>query len=387
VQPLLPSKVHTDLTALSDELLALSRELTSGIHPKTAQAISESILLVQSYYTNSMEGNPTRLADIEKALAQNFSSNLVARNHQKEHLAHIETQKKMMEWIDADPNLNICSPQFLSQLHTEFYRQLPPEMHFALTLNNEKIPVVPGEWRDRAVQIGAHHSAPQTAAEIERALEEFGNTLNPKKLNTHQCLLALASSHHRFLWIHPFSDGNGRVARLLTQAYSKKIGLDPHQLVSIARGFARNRPQYDEMLSLADRSRRNDWDGRGSLSEEDLVRFCSYFLGDICLDQFKFMRDLTQADHIRNHLEFFLFRSVKEKKISKNVQKLVLEVFLRGSVQRGEVIDIARVKMRQSSKIIAAGLQSGLLKSKSAYGELTLKITGDFRKSLFPDIV
>ncbi len=40
----------------------------------------------------------------------------------------------------------------------------------------------------------------------------------------------LSWTHHRFLWIHPFLDYNGRIARLLTNVILLKLGLPPIEL-------------------------------------------------------------------------------------------------------------------------------------------------------------
>ena len=51
--------------------------------------------------------------------------------------------------------------------------------------------------------------------------------------------IAVAAAHHRLLWIHPFLDGNGRVARLLSHAMLLQA-LDTGGIWSVARGLARN---------------------------------------------------------------------------------------------------------------------------------------------------
>lgn len=52
-------------------------------------------------------------------------------------------------------------------------------------------------------------------------------------------VLAMATAHHRFNWIHPFPDGNGRVSRLMSHAMAHKAGIGAHGLWSISRGLAR----------------------------------------------------------------------------------------------------------------------------------------------------
>src|SRR2546422_753682 len=81
-----------------------------------------------------------------------------------------------------------------------------------------------------------------------------------------------AAAHHRLLWIHPFMDGNGRVARLMSHAMMLDK-LDTGAVWSVARGLARNVSEYKKLLADCDLPRRNDLDGRGALSEEALAEF------------------------------------------------------------------------------------------------------------------
>ncbi|WP_342636617.1 Fic family protein [Aquamicrobium defluvii] len=52
-------------------------------------------------------------------------------------------------------------------------------------------------------------------------------------------IIAIASAHHRFNYIHPFPDGNGRVSRLMSHVMALKAGVGGHGLWSISRGLAR----------------------------------------------------------------------------------------------------------------------------------------------------
>ena len=56
-------------------------------------------------------------------------------------------------------------------------------------------------------------------------------------------ILAAATAHHRLLWIHPFLDGNGRVARLMSHAMLSEA-LGAGGLWSVCRGLARREAEY-----------------------------------------------------------------------------------------------------------------------------------------------
>jgi Fic family protein len=99
------------------------------------------------------------------------------------------------------------------------------------------------------------------------------------------------------MWVHPFLDGNGRVARLFTEAYFHLIPIYGFGLWSMSGGLARRNADYKSALSFADAPRRNDLDGSGSLSNEGLIYFCRFFL-EVCLDQVQYMGKLLRLEEL-----------------------------------------------------------------------------------------
>jgi Fic family protein len=109
---------------------------------------------------------------------------------------------------------------------------------------------------------------------VPRFLKRFEEVYG--RLNKADAVLASAAAHHRLAWIHPFIDGNGRVARLMSHAIFLEI-LDTGAVWWVARGLARNVDAYKGHLAACDAARRNDLDGRGNLSEEALAEFTEFF--------------------------------------------------------------------------------------------------------------
>ncbi len=108
-------------------------------------------------------------------------------------------------------------------------------------------------------------------------------------------IIAIASAHHRLNYIHPFTDGNGRVSRLMSHAMALEAGIGGQGLWSVSRGLARglsDRGEYKRMMDMADTPRRGDRDGRGNLSEAALKTYCEWFL-KVTLDQITFSAKLV----------------------------------------------------------------------------------------------
>src|SRR3546814_13537841 len=77
----------------------------------------------------------------------------------------------------------------------------------------EKIEVVPGQLRTRDVRVGRH--IPPLHSALPAYLARFDQAYSSPTLSRLRQIQAVGAVHHRFLWIHPFLDGNGRVARLM----------------------------------------------------------------------------------------------------------------------------------------------------------------------------
>lgn len=217
-------------------------------------------------------------------------------------------------------------------------------------------------------------------------LERFEKEYDPDRLTSPQKYLALAASHHRLLWIHPFRDGNGRVARLFTIAYQQKLGISSHGLWTVTRAFGRQRSEYDKHLSMADRRRRNDYDGRGPLSEEDLVIFCKYFL-EQCLDQINYIGGNLQLDAFEKRYKRYINLSIGEGLISKGSGAILEVLFYKGEIERGEAQTICGVGRRRATELIKELLLGKFISSDSPHGGLKLHFTNDAAAVLFPNLV
>ena len=159
------------------------------------------------------------------------------------------------------------------EIHRRFCERLPEELlRVEEPDTRERLRVDPGALRERHVQVGGH--IPVSPGAVPRFLDRFEAVYS--NLGKADTILASAAAHHRLLWIHPFLDGNGRVARLMSYAMLREI-IDTGGVWSIARGLARNVENYKMLLAACDGPRRNDLDGRGDLSEEALAEFTGSF--------------------------------------------------------------------------------------------------------------
>jgi hypothetical protein len=110
IEPLLPTQGSRVLADLATQLWAESTALTSNLPPATIRGIGELVKTMNCYYSNLIEGHRTHPIDIERALAQDFSSDPYQRELQFEAKAHIEVQTAIEAGIAPAP---VVSSEYL----------------------------------------------------------------------------------------------------------------------------------------------------------------------------------------------------------------------------------------------------------------------------------
>ncbi len=384
MEPLIPADGDSVLAARASQLIRAASELRGYFAPETRQAIADLVRSMNGYYSNLIEGHRTHPLDIEAALAGDFSSEPKRRETQLLHVAHLEAQLNLERRLREEPGINFLSDEFICWIHKEFYSHLPGSLRHVTDKEGKTYPVNPGQIRSYDVYVGVHLAPPSEA--LPKFLARFSDFYSAYCQDaTPQSVIAAMAAHHRLAWIHPFGDGNGRVARLLTHAWFTRIDLSANGLWTLSRGLARSCDKYKERLAAADEKRLNDYDGRGYLSERRLSEFCAYMI-DQAVDQLSFMRDLLDLRQLENRLLSYCAVAERAKELPKRSGILLRDVLLRGAIRRGEVARILNVSDRTAQTVIGTLVRKGLLKSPSPKAHLTIGFPGFISPTLFPDL-
>ncbi len=379
MEPMLPSPTSGELQDLGVELSEKSAHLAGMIHPVVQLSIGELVRSMNCYYSNLIEGHDTHPRDIDRALKGDFSTEPKKRDLQLEAKAHILLQEKI-DTQDIEKKKPIT---FIKWLHKEFSKNLPDDLLWVESPDTkEKIRVEPGKFRETDVAVGRY--IPPQAQNISDFISRFEDAYDPGKLGRVDRLVAAAASHHRLLWIHPFIDGNGRVARLYSHAYLKTIGISS-SLWSASRGLARNSEQYKAQLDAADAPRQGDLDGRGSLSQKGLEEFCKFFL-TICIDQITFMESLLKPAELIRRIEIYTEEEVRAKRLPKGSFPLLREALLAGEFERGKAASLTGYKDRQARTVLKELIEKGFLASKKEKGPVRLEFPIDIVERWFPSL-
>ena len=384
MEPLLIAEGSRYRTVLTDFALdlavrsaGLGRSLPEGLHA----ALSKLVRAMNCYYSNLIEGHDTHPVDIERALKNDYSADTTKRNLQLEAKAHIAVQ----QWIDEGSLVaQATSMDGICEIHRRFCEQLPEELlQVTDTDTGERVRLVPGKLRCKDVIVGQHVAISPSA--LPRFLKRFEEVYS--SLGKTDTILAAAAAHHRLLWIHPFLDGNGRVARLMSYAMLLET-LDTNGIWSIARGLARNVADYKAHLADCDMGRRNDLDGRGNLSEEALGRFTEFFL-TTCIDQINFMEEIVQPNRLRDRILTWTEEEIRAGKLPPKSRQVLEAILYRGQLTRGEIVELLGTSERHARRITLALVDHEVLTSESTRAPLRLtfsaRLASRWMPGLFPE--
>jgi Fic family protein len=383
MEPLLPGSDEGKSSGLALALIRGAERLRGSLHPITRKLVADLVRSMNSYYSNLIEGHRTRPGDIEAAMRKDFSANPAQRSLQIQHIAHMEVQTEMEARLPTMAAGDVCSADFLCWLHGEFYRRLPDEFRKNTDEKAKTYEIQSGEIRQDEVSVG-RHMAP-SSKKLGEFLKRFAEFYGPLVTAEPGSLIAAAAAHHRLTWIHPFLDGNGRVARLFTHAWFVKAGVDSNGLWTISRGLARRNADYQASLANADEKRVNDYDGRGYLSQRYLGEFCQFFLGTAA-NQVEFMEGLLSLDGMLNRIAGYAGRKEAAKALPKGSGLLLKESFLCGEIARGDVARIIGASPRTAQKVTGKLLSERLVTSNSPKGPLRLGFPADAAGEYFPNL-
>lgn len=246
------------------------KEIRTATHPRVFRDLLTLFHTIEAVGSARIEGNNTRmieLLDAEQDPGSRIPEGVKEINNMEQALAYID---RIIEDRDLDE-------EFISEIHRLIMEglRLPP--------SGDGDPW-PGDYRKEEVGIGGSAHLPPPPWEIKPLMKElisFMEVPHAPKFD----LIKASLFHHRFVWIHPFTNGNGRTARMLTYALMIKQGfrVNERRIINPTSAFCMDRKMYYTMLSGAD-----------SGKIEELIKWCTYMLGGL-------HREIEKIDLLADH--------------------------------------------------------------------------------------
>ena len=230
------------------------KTIAASTPPSAFSQLHSLFRITESLASARIEGNHTTIADYVQDKIEGKDT-----SQQHKEIANIEECIQLInDEFKNNPKFQI-SEFFIKQLHSVLMKDLTSEGSR-----------IPGAYRSHDVKITGSQHKPPEFLEVPMLMSDligFVNRKDPIKDPRQVDLLKVAIAHHRFVWIHPFDNGNGRMARLLTYIMLRQYGFFKVYFLNPAAVFCQNRDKYISGLEKADTG-----------TDENIKEWCLYVL-------------------------------------------------------------------------------------------------------------
>lgn len=292
------------------------KPLQGTTHPSTFFQLKKIFHTLESIGSARIEGNRTTIAEFIETKIEKKKTN-------DEKIIEIQNMEKALIFIDENIKNTTINRMFISELHKKVVKNLtqPPKGEGSANT---------GDFRKKNVKITQSNHIPPDISQVSAYMDELFNFINKEDSSKYD-LLKTALAHHRFAWIHPFDNGNGRTIRLFTYAMLVKQGFNIHigRIINPTAIFCNNRNKYYKFLSKAD-----------SGKEIDLLNWCEYVLGGLKTEIDKIDKLLNYQYLAKNILLPAVSFSLERKLITPQEETILKIVVKKQVIQARDLKDV-----------------------------------------------
>ena len=320
--------------------------LTEKLIPSLSLKLAEDNQVLATHHSTSIEGNPLSPLDVTNIILGEKIPVTKSEKEVKNYFSVLNTifiLARKKEPITAD---------FTKKLHHELMKGVQQKDL--------------GEFRNGSVFVGhktkaeivVKHNPPyHKAAEIEKALSGIYDWA--QKENVMHPLIRAGILHHQFAYVHPFFDGNGRLARILTAYFLLLQNYEVPKYFILDDYYDIDRQLYSDSLHLADNKEETSW--------------LEYFLEGIA---YSLQAAIARINDLKNTK---LEEVTGEKRVLvTNREEEVLQIAIeKKAIKTTDIQESLSVTRQQAHSLLASLVKKGLLdkygKTKTSYYKLTAK--------------
>lgn len=299
----------TDLIIELDHLR--KRTLNGTTHPQVFFQLKQLFHTLESIGSARIEGNNTTIAEyIETKLEDNQDEQIPY------NILEIKNIEKAMDFIENTVQDYPISKTYISELHQLIVKGLPAPPQGEGDKN-------PGAYRKHSVKIAKSNHLPPEHFQIDAYMDELMAFLNKEDASKYD-LLKMAIAHHRFVWIHPFGNGNGRTVRLFTYAMLIRYGFNVNvgRIINPTAVFCNDRNIYYEKLALADLG-----------TEAGIKTWCEYVLTGL-KEEVEKIDKLLNYDFLKSEILIPAIQFSLERQVITETEARILKVVIEKQVMQ-----------------------------------------------------
>ena len=300
-------------------------------------AVSDIARLYTTHYSTMIEGNILSPEQVEELL-----------KHEGHFPGHERDEHEVKGYYAA-----LTKAEQWAAKKSSITENIIQTIH-ALVMNDGKNKVKPTEYRDgqnviRDARAKGIVYMPPEAKDVPALMKAMVDWISQSK--EIPCPITAAIAHYQFATIHPYYDGNGRTARLLTTLILHQGEYDLKGLYSLEEYYARNLGGYYEAISIG--KSHNYYMGR---AEADITKWVEYFIEGMSISFENVLKHMAEADKQGSIDQSSIIRKLDLK------QRKILALFQEfETVTSKQIGELFGFKPRTSTKICSDWIANGFL--------------------------
>ncbi len=316
---------------------AKERVVHLPVTPIVLASLRESARLYTTHYSTLIEGNALSPEQIEQVIKH--KGHFPGRERDEHEVkGYYAALTQVEQWAAASAPV---TEKMIQTIH-------------ALVMSDGKVKIKPTVYRDGQNVIQDSRTKtivymPPEAKDVSALMTGMVNWINKK--DETPCTIIASIAHYQFATIHPYYDGNGRTARLLTTLLLHLGGYDLKGLYSLEEYYARNLGAYYDSISIGESH--NYYLGR---IHANITPWIEYFVEGMAVAFENVIKQMTKA-----HAQGSPDQSRQIRKLDPR-QRKVLELFQEfETITSGQIRELFGLKPRTSAELCAAWVKEGFL--------------------------
>lgn len=307
------------------------------VNPTVLASLRETAKLYTTHYSTMIEGNQLKPEEIQKVIQ--LEGHFPGRERDEHEVKGYYAALAQLEQYAAQ-GVSVTE-KIIQTLH-------------ALVMSDGRARVKPTPYRDgqniiKDSNAGTIVYMPPESKDVAGLMRNL--VLWIKENEELPCPLIAGIVHYQFATIHPYYDGNGRTARLLTTLILHLGGYDLKGLYSLEEYYAKNLLGYYRAISVG--PSHNYYFGR---AESDITDWVEYFTEGVALAFEKVVTQMIASDEKGEKDHFKLMRSLDPK------QRKSLELFREYDVVTSKQIgDLFGFQPRTNAALCKKWVEAGFL--------------------------